>query len=141
FSEGGKPRPTCWQRVLVRRDRRIPMDRRTFICSSATCATALFLDWRASAAQAAKGALGATVETTAGKIRGLVVDRIQGFKGVPYGASTAGTRRFLPPLKVQPWTGVRDTMEIGFRSPLIDSALVPEWAPLNLREPMGEDCL
>src|SRR5437868_2871398 len=117
------------------------MDRRTFICSSATCATALFLDWRGLAAQAAKGAPGATVETTAGKIRGLVVDKIQAFKGVPYGASTAGARRFLPPLKVQPWTGVRDTMEIGFRSPLIDSALVPEWAPLNLREPMGEDCL
>src|ERR1041384_2042381 len=117
------------------------MDRRTFVSSSAMTAASLFLDWRGLAAQTAKGAPGATVETTAGKIRGLVVDRVHAFKGVPYGASTSGARRFLPPVKAQPWTGVRDTMEIGLRSPLVDSALVREWTSLNLREPMGEDCL
>jgi para-nitrobenzyl esterase len=117
------------------------MDRRTFVSSSAMTAASLFLDWRGLAAQTAKGGPGATVETTAGKIRGLVVDRVHAFKGVPYGGSTSGARRFLPPVKAQPWTGVRDTMEIGLRSPLVDSALVPEWTSLNLREPMGEDCL
>src|SRR5262249_2976317 len=88
-----------------------------------------------------KGAPGATVETTAGRIRGLVVDKIQAFRGVPYGASTSAARRFLPPVKVQPWTGVRDTVEIGLRCPIIDSVLVPEWTSLHLREPQGEDCL
>jgi para-nitrobenzyl esterase len=117
------------------------MNRRTFISTSAMTATAVWLDGRDLCALAAKGTPGATVETTAGKIRGLALDKIQAFKGVPYGASTAGSRRFLPPIKVQAWTGVRDTFEIGPRSPLVDSNLVPEWTPLNLREPMGEDCL
>src|SRR5437762_1189586 len=117
------------------------MDRRTFMSSSAMTAAALCLEWRGAAAHAAKGAPGPIVETTAGKIRGLVDNRVYAFKGVPYGASTSGTRRFLPPANVQPWTGVRDTMAIGPRSPLVDSVLVPEWTALNLREPMGEDCL
>ena len=67
--------------------------------------------------------------------------KVQAFKGVPYGASTAGARRFLPPLKPQPWTGVFDAFELGHRSPLVDSVLVKEWESLNRREPMGEDCL
>ena len=118
------------------------MNRRAFIGTTTVAAAgALLLDWRDVWAQSGKGVPGATVETTAGKVRGLVIEKIQAFKGVPYGASTAGARRFLPPVKMQPWTGVRDAFETGLRSPLIDSVLVPEWAPLNLREPMGEDCL
>src|SRR5207247_10624916 len=73
--------------------------------------------------------------------RGLLSDKGHAFKGVRYGASTAGARRFLPPFKPQPWTGVVDAFEVGLRSPLVDSVLVQEWEPLNLREPMGEDCL
>jgi len=117
------------------------MNRRAFIGTTAVAAAGALLDWRDVWAQSGKGVPGATVETTAGKVRGLVIERVQAFKGVPYGASTAGARRFLPPVKMQPWTGVRDAFEIGARSPLIDSVLVPEWAPLNVREPMGEDCL
>ncbi|HMF96278.1 MAG TPA: carboxylesterase family protein [Vicinamibacterales bacterium] len=117
------------------------MNRRTFISSSTIAATALFFDQRSVGAQSAQATPGATVETAAGKIRGLVVDRVQAFKGVPFGASTAGARRFLPPVKVQPWTGVREAFEIGLRCPIVDSVLVPEWTSLNLREPQGEDCL
>jgi para-nitrobenzyl esterase len=117
------------------------MNRRAFIGTTTAAAAGLFLDWRDAWTQAPAGVPGAVVETTAGKVRGLLIDRIHAFKGVPYGASTAGARRFLPPVKVQPWTGVREAFEIGRRSPLVDSVLVPEWAPLNLREPMGEDCL
>src|SRR5262252_349897 len=120
---------------------RIAMNRRTFISSSTMAATALFFDRRSVGAQSPQATPGATVETAAGKIRGLVVDRVQAFKGVPFGASTAGARRFLPPAKVQPWTGVRDAFEIGLRCPIVDSVLVPEWTSLNLREPEGEDCL
>ena len=117
------------------------MERRAFIGTSTAAAAGLLLDWRGVVARSSKGAPGATVDTTAGRIRGLVIDKIEAFKGVPYGASPAGTRRFLPPVKVQPLAGVRAAFEIGLRSPLIDSVLVPEWTPLNVREPMGEDCL
>src|SRR2546423_1742395 len=100
------------------------MNRRTFVGTSALAATGLFLDLPALWAQPTKGIPGATVATTAGKVRGLLTDaKVHAFKGVPYGASTAGARRFLPPLKPQAWHGVVDAFELGHRSPLIDSVL------------------
>jgi para-nitrobenzyl esterase len=120
------------------------MDRRSFIGTGTIAAAGLFVDARLVQAlgQAANGTPGATVSTTAGRVRGLLTEnKVQAFKGVPYGATTAGARRFLPPLKPQSWTGVRDAFELGHRSPLVDSVLVKEWETLNRREPMGEDCL
>lgn len=100
---------------------------------------------RWSAIRAAVGdstaAPGPTVETTAGKVRGLTESKIAAFKGIPYGASTAAERRFMPPAKVHPWTGVRDAFELGHRSPQIRSGLIQEVAAMDRSEPMGEDCL
>jgi para-nitrobenzyl esterase len=116
---------------------RTAIDRRTFLHSALAAAGALTTAWPARA----EGTLGAVVTTTRGKVRGLLVDRVHAFKHVPYGASTAGVRRFLPPLEAPPWTGVRDAFEFGPRSPQARSTFVPEWMPLTGTEPMSEDCL
>src|SRR5690348_12419551 len=52
-------------------------------------------------------------ETTAGKIRGFRRNDVYIFKGVPYGASTAAARRFMPPIKPEPWTGIRNALQYG----------------------------
>lgn len=56
---------------------------------------------------------GAALETTIGKVRGVSAEGIHTFKGIPYGASTAGENRFMSPRKRTPWTGVRDAFHYG----------------------------
>ena len=62
------------------------------------------------------------VETNAGKVRGFRRNGIYAFKGVPYGASTAGARRFMPPAAPEPWTGIRNALAYGRICPQDDSA-------------------
>jgi para-nitrobenzyl esterase len=61
-------------------------------------------------------------ETTAGKIRGFNRNGIYIFKGVPYGASTAGANRLMPPSQPEPWPGIRNALQYGRVCPSQDSA-------------------
>ncbi len=91
---------------------------------------------------AAESKPGTTVETSAGKIRGLVIDKVHAFKGIPYGASTAGDRRFLPPVKPAAWTGVKDTIEWGPEAPQVSPHTeIPEVRATIPATGMSEDCL
>jgi para-nitrobenzyl esterase len=84
-------------------------------------------------------------ETASGKVRGIRSGDLHVFKGIPYGASTAGANRFMPPRKPEPWTGVRDATVYAGRSPQAGAgAQRPELATLwGVRDslPVGEDCL
>jgi para-nitrobenzyl esterase len=85
-------------------------------------------------------------ETNLGRIRGIDDSGIEIFKGIPYGASTAGTNRFMPPVDPGKWTGVRDTLEYGHSAPQRDPAApLPATSSLTVSgsnlPTEGEDCL
>jgi para-nitrobenzyl esterase len=81
-------------------------------------------------------------ETAFGKVRGVESRGIKIFKGIPYGASTAGSNRFMPPLDPASWTGVRDALEYGPSAPQHDptpphsSSAAPQ-ASLSVKAPPG----
>jgi len=123
------------------------MDRRAFLGSSTAAAAGLLIGGRGeTSAATAQTTTGRNfplpiVETTAGRIRGSIVNHITVFRGVPYAASTAGANRFLPPQKLEPWSRVRDALNIGPRAPQVNTARVPEFAVMDRWEPQSEDCL
>jgi para-nitrobenzyl esterase len=81
------------------------------------------------------------VETAHGKVRGTAQGGIYAFKGMHYGATTAGANRFLPPKPVASWTGVREARELGASAPQLPGSLSPINRWYNLITPMSEDCL
>jgi len=99
-------------------------NRRAVLGGAAALGVASFLSRPAFAAAAP------VAETRHGKVRGAVVDGINVFKGVRYGADT-GPRRFQAPLPPQPWKGVVDALAYGAASPQTG----------DREGPTSEDCL
>lgn len=76
------------------------------------------------------------VEITHGKIRGVRTEGVNIFKGIPYAGKISGDRRFRRPAPLQPWTGVRDALQLGA------PAIQPPNQTRGLNEPKpDEDCL
>ena len=122
------------------------LNRRAFLGTGTMAAAGLWLGSRTTSALAQDMRLtstGGTVLTRSGRVRGLVKDGVHQFWGVPYGASTEGVNRFMPPRQPDPWTDVRDHFQIGHRAPLQPGAVPP--APvveaLDRMDEEGEDCL
>ncbi len=93
------------------------------------------------AAKSASAAPDIVAQTHAGKIRGAVIDGIPTFKGIPYGASTAGGGRFRPPAPPKPWAGVRDALAFAPMCPQVVRSLPSIFASWTFDKDMSEDCL
>jgi len=81
------------------------------------------------------------LETALGTLRGATAGGIHSFKGIRYGASTTGARRFRPPVPPERWTGVRDALDFGPRAPQPSSPIRPANAWIRDDRPASEDCL
>lgn len=116
--------------------------RRKFLSSSVVAGATILIPGRWTFAQDARGTTTtAAVQTTAGMVRGLVRHGVNQFWGLPYGASTEGANRFMPPVKPAPWTAARDCFQVGHRAPQDPDGPISEFWSLDRREPDGEDCL
>ncbi len=87
------------------------------------------------------------VETRYGKVQGITNAGIKGFRGIPYGASTGGKNRFMPPKAPAKWAGVRDCIGYGQVSPQTPSPITGDYGQMIAWDRhvgtggMGEDCL
>lgn len=121
------------------------VDRRRFIRSCSQLAAGSILLIRNGGllfAQDAAHVPSPIVETASGKIRGATSGGVHYFKGIHYGASTAGAGRFMPPKRPASWKGIRETVTLGERAPQGGLDIMFRTFPeLQRDEPEGENCL
>lgn len=88
---------------------------------------------------------GPVVETSEGRVRGLVDDDVYVFRGLRYGASTAGAGRFLPPRKPPSWSGIWEAFQFGPMAPQFNPDQprpTDKFYPIQTPNiPESEDCL
>ena len=114
--------------------------RRTFVKQAALLLAAV--EARPWLRLEAAAGVSVTATTSAGTVRGIVNDRINVFKGIPYGDTTAGNNRFLPPKPPAPWKGTRDALAYGPTAPQTVGAADDRGRAARARLPEeGEDCL
>jgi para-nitrobenzyl esterase len=93
----------------------------------------------------AAGSIFVETDTAYGKVQGIQNTGIKEFKGIPYGASTGGRNRFMPPKKPAPWKGVRECFAHGQISPQPPTDLGSDYGMMIHWDyqpgGMGEDCL
>src|ERR1700683_436130 len=84
--------------------------------------------------------MSAIVSTRYEKLEGEEQSGLTVFKGVPFAAAPENVRRWLPPEKPLPWTGVRDGRRFGAVAPQT-SATNQALAAMKIDQQQSEDCL
>src|SRR5215831_9674469 len=108
-------------------------NRRTFVKQSALLLAGMYANpWSRSASADSSGVV---ATTSAGRVRGTTAEGINIFKGIPYGESTAGKNRFMPPVKPAAWADIRDALAYGPTAPQV-AGRARRGVPAE-----GEDCL
>src|SRR5580658_8300123 len=95
--------------------------------------------------EAARRRIFVEADTVHGRVQGIQSTGIKQFKGIPYGAPTGGSNRFMPPARPAAWSGVRECFGHGQVCPQVltdlryDYGVMIHWD----YQPggMGEDCL
>jgi len=87
----------------------------------------------------------AVANTQYGKVRGYILRGIHTFLGIPYGADTSGSNRFMPPQKPNPWTETRPAVWWGNTAPqIMDNRYANQYASFVDHwnyDDVSEDCL
>jgi para-nitrobenzyl esterase len=115
--------------------------RRQFLVRSSLAGTSLACLPRYAFARAGFGWSGPPeeyriVDTPQGRLRGYREQGVSIFKGVPYAGSVSGKMRFRKAGPVEPWSGIRDALQLGH--PSIQSP--NQTYGINEPDP-AEDCL
>ena len=95
----------------------------------------------AAAANAAPRSEADIAKTEYGPVKGVRAEGVTTFKGISYGATTAGADRFQPPKPPQPWSEVRDVTAFGPMCPQLTSPLPSIFSSWTFDKDMSEDCL
>lgn len=87
----------------------------------------------------------AVANTQYGKVRGFILRGIHTFLGIPYGADTSGSNRFMPPQKPNAWTETRPAVWWGNTAPqIMDNRYANQYASFVDHwnyDDVSEDCL
>src|ERR1700733_9002653 len=103
------------------RSNRLTYAKRRGVCAAIALACLLTL---ATAAQAQ------TRPTESGPVKGITVDDVAEFRGIPYAAPPVGKLRWKPPAAPAQWSGTRDASGYG-----------PACEQMVSADPISEDCL
>src|SRR5262245_15725638 len=86
--------------------------------------------WAAPVLAVSEADLFPVASTTYGKVKGISWTGVHAFKGVPYGASTAGKNRWKAPVAPTSWKGEKECFDYGMISPQVTTDRRSEYSSL-----------